>query len=240
MICAFAILYRVTGNYRYLAVAEKNYQFIEEYLAEGNILYVSCRNRIHSAKGFLDDYAYYGAALLCLYDVTAKPDYLKRAEQILRESKRQFEDRDGGGYFLYGAENGMLITRPKETYDGALPSGNSVMAYCLVRLSLLDAGKGYEEEAERQLAFLSGEAQGYPAGYGLFQTTLLMYLNPPEKITVVLSGEKPGEILVQLPLYADVRMLPEAMDDYHLLNGRTTYYVCKNHTCLPPTNEPFG
>lgn len=240
MICAFAVLYRVTGNYRYLTVAEKNHQFIEEHLAEGSLLYVSCRNRTHSVRGFLDDYAYYGAALLCLYDVTAKPDYLKKAEQILREAKRQFEDRDGGGYFLYGAENATLITRPKETYDGALPSGNSVMAYCLVRLSLLDAGEEYEEEAERQLAFLSGGAQGYPAGYGLFQTALLMYLNPPEKITVVLSGEKPGEILARLPLYADVRILPEPTDDYRLLNGRTTYYVCKNHTCLPPSNELPG
>ena len=237
MICAMAVLYRVTGNRKYLSAAKKNQRFIEEHLVDGDFLYVSCRGDKPSVKGFLDDYTYYAAALLCLYEANAGSEYLERAKQIMEEIEQQFADQDGGGYFLYGTQNNSLITKPKETYDGALPSGNSVMAYCLVRLSQIAEGKTYTERAERQLAFLSGEAKGYPAGHSLFLIALLLYLHPPKKITAVISEEKPENILSALPLYADVRILPDSTSEYRLLNNRTTYYVCENHTCLPPSNE---
>lgn len=237
MICALAVLYRVTGNKSYLLAAEKNQQFIERYLVKENLLYVSCRDQKHSVNGFLDDYAYYGAALLCLYEASSKEVYLERARDILEETRQQFADKKNGGYFLYGTKNDSLITKPKETYDGAMPSGNSVMAYNLVRFSQLEESMENNRRAQQQLAFLSEEAKKYPAGYTLFQTALLLYLYPPEKITVVLAGEEPEKILASLPLYADVRILTEPTDEYALVNGKTTYYVCKDYTCLPPSNE---
>lgn len=237
MICAMSVLYRVTGKKEYLSAAEKACQFIENNLLEGDILYVSCREKKRAVKGFLDDYAYFDAAMIFLYEATAKSKYLKRAEQIYKEVRRQFEDEKNGGYFLYGTENGNLITKPKETYDGALPSGNSVMAYCLVRLFQITDSEEYRQAAERQLAFLSGEAEGYPAGHSLFLTAMLMYLNPPEKITVVLAEKiKKDEVLRSLPLYAEVKILDGETDGYKMVNGKTTYYICKNHTCFPPTN----
>lgn len=237
MICAMAVLYRVTGKECYLSAAKKNQRFIEEHLVKGDLLYVSCRNNSPSVNGFLDDYAYYAAALICLYEANAGSEYLERAQQIMEEAERQFADPDGEGYFLYGTQNNRLITKPKETYDGALPAGNSVMAYCLVRLSQITGGKDYMEHAERQLAFLSGEAKEYPAGHSLFQTALLLYLHPSKKITAVISGEETEKVLTRLPLYADIRILLTPTEEYRLLNNRTTYYVCENHTCLPPSNE---
>lgn len=245
MICALSVLYRTTGNEKYLSAAEKAQKFIETYLAEGDILYVSSRDHAHSVKGFLDDYAYYTLALLCLYEATAEESYLERAKKMCAEAERQFADEENGGYFLYGAENDSLITRPKETYDGALPSGNSVMAYCLVRLFQLTGQAGYEQAAKRQLAFLSGEACRYPAGYCMFLLAELLYFNPPQKITVVQSDAdckaadriQRGACLARLPLYADVAILPNATEEYKLCNGKTTYYICKGHTCFPPTNQ---
>ena len=237
MICVMAVLYRVTGKECYLSAAKKNQRFIEEHLVKGDLLYVSCRNNSPSVNGFLDDYAYYAAALICLYEANAGSEYLERAQQIMEEAERQFADPDGEGYFLYGTQNNRLITKPKETYDGALPAGNSVMAYCLVRLSQITGGKDYMEHAERQLAFLSGEAKEYPAGHSLFQTALLLYLHPSKKITAVISGEETEKVLTRLPLYADIRILLTPTEEYRLLNNRTTYYVCENHTCLPPSNE---
>lgn len=238
MICALSVLYRVTGKRCYLSAAEKAHVFIEKHLSEGNQLYVSCRGNQCSVKGFLDEYAYYTAALIGLYEVTARSEYLNRAGEICKEAERQFADKSCSGYFLYGTQNSSLITKPKETYDGALPSGNSVMAYCLVRLCQMTEGEDYEQEAERQLAFLSANAEHYPAGYCLFLTALLLYLYPPQKITAVLSEEdRMEEILVRLPLYADVEILAQTDKAYKLLNNRTTYYVCKNHTCLPPSNQ---
>lgn len=276
MICAMSMLYRVTGNRCYLSAAERACRFIEQYLAEGNLLYVSCRKRERSVKGFLDEYAYYTMALLSLYEASSKSEYLTRAKQICDEAKKQFEDPHGG-FFLCGTQNSTLITRPKETYDGALPSGNSVMAYCLVRLSQItqntqqdhlfkpkgqtvqdDIPKGhpvmhvsagragsvrqsieehYRKTAERQLAFMAAESEHYPAGYSMFLIAQLFYDDPPQKITVVLPKEESAKrIIPHLPLYADVTLCTE--DETHiLLNGKTTYYVCKNHMCLPPSNE---
>jgi len=222
MICAMSMLYRVTGKQQYLLAAENSCRFIEEHLADGNILYVSCRDGARSVKGFLDEYAYYTAALIFLYEVTGKWFYRERAEQICSETEQQFADRDHGGYFLYGTQNSNLIMKPKETYDGALPSGNSAMAYDLVRLYQLTDNEKYRERAERQLAFLSGEAGSYPAAYCLFLTALLFYRNPPKKLAAVLTKDDDTEdVIRRLPLYADITLLREETEGYQLLNGKS-------------------
>lgn len=241
MICALAILYRVTGKKHYLHAAQKNQEFIEQYLTNENCLYVSCHDQIPSVNGFLDDYAYYVAGLLSLYEVTGESCYQERAEEVMEEAQRQFCDSKERGYFLYGTENENLITKPKETYDGALPSGNSVMAYCLVRIWQLTGREEDRKRAEKQLIFLSGKAREYPAGHSLFQIALLFYLHPPKKITVVLSmDEKAQNTYPRLTLYADVRILLEPEEGYSLINDQTTYYVCEGHTCFPPSNELPG
>lgn len=238
MISAMAVLYRVTGKEKYLQTAVQAYCFIEKNLAEGNILFVSCRNGRGAVKGFLDEYAYYTAALLSLYEAASEEKYLRRAEQICKEARQQFADETGGGFFLYGNQNDRLIMRPKETYDGAIPSGNSVMAYCLVRLFQITGEEEYKNAAERQLAFMSHLAEDYPAGYSMFLTALLLYDNPPQKITAVLGEtDRKGDIIRGLPLYADITIWKEETPEYKLLNGKTTYYVCKDYMCLPPVNE---
>jgi len=238
MICAMCMLYRVTGKQGYLLSARNSGQYIEKNLADGNILYVSCRENVHSVKGFLDEYAYYTAALISLYEVTLEKDYLERAEQICSEAVQQFADESGNGYFLCGRKNSSLIAQPKDTYDGALPSGNSIMAYCLVRLSQITGDDNYRQMAERQLAFLSSEAENYPAGYSMFLTALLVYLHPAKKITVVLAeGDCAEKIIRRLPLYSEIKILAGETDEYKLLDGKTTYYICENYTCLPPVNS---
>lgn len=241
MICGLSLLYRTTGKEGYLEAAVRAQQFVERNLAYGNTLYVSFRNHIRFVRGFLDEYAYYTAALLGLFEATGEEAYLERAEQICKEAGRQFADEEGSGYFLYGEGNDSLIMKPKETYDGALPSGNSVMAYCFVRLFQILGDREYECLAKKQLAFLSGEAEGYPAGHCMFLIALLAYLNPPRKITVVLSKEdREEEIRKKLPLYADVKILLAETEEYRRINGETTYYVCEDHTCLPPAcRNPF-
>lgn len=240
MICAMCMLYRATGKRKYLLAAKNSCDYIEKNLTEETCLYVSIRGGVRSVKGFLDEYSYYAAALIFLYEVTSVPFYLKRAKQICEEARRQFADQKNGGYFLYGTNNSSLITKPKETYDGALPSGNSVMAYVFVRLSQLtnrNQQKEYQQMAERQLAYLSGKAENYPAGYGLFLTALLSYLHPRKKIVAVLSEKEDAErIMTQLPLYAEIKILQEETEEYKLLNGKITYYVCEDHICLPPAN----
>lgn len=239
MMIAMSVLYRITGNQRYLDTARETDRFIQNHLAEGDLLYVSCRDGVRSVQGFLDEYAFDTAALLSLYEVTGEQNYLERAGRMAQAAMEQFEDSASGGYFLYGTKNGTLITRPKETHDGALPSGNGVMAYCLVRLwQLRDGGEKYKKAAERQLGYLAAETAEYPTGHSMYLIGLLFYRNPPRKITVVLSSrDHAGDIMKKLPLYADIRILPEDNSEYSLINERTTYYVCQDHMCLPPVNE---
>lgn len=239
MMIAMSVLYWITGNQRYLDTARETDRFIQNHLAEGDLLYVSCRDGVRSVQGFLDEYAFDTAALLSLYEVTGEQNYLERAGRMAQAAMEQFEDSVSGGYFLYGTKNGTLITRPKETHDGALPSGNGMMAYCLVRLwQLGNGGEKNKKAAERQLEYLAAETAEYPTGHSMYLIGLLFYRNPPRKITVVLSSrDHAGDIMKKLPLYADIRILPEDNSEYSLINERTTYYVCQDHMCLPPVNE---
>ena len=238
MICAMAYLSRVSENRLYLTVAENACRFLEKNLAQNDTLYVSFRGSKQPACGFLDDYAYYTAALLFLYEQTFKSEYRNRAEEICKSAQLQFADQkaDGtcDGYFLYGPKNETLISKPKETYDGALPSGNSVMAYNFVRLYQLTQKECWHEAAKRQLAFLSKKAQSYPAGHSVFLIALLLYENPKSVTISLAPGEDVDHAIRRIPFGTQVRILEHEDLSYPVLDGKTTYYVCENHTCYAP------
>ena len=236
MIAAMAMLYRISHEEQYLKAAQKAQQFLEQNLCDGLQLYTSFRDGKRSDKAFLDDYAYYVSALIELYNSTLNREYLETAEQFCREAVKRFADANGG-FFLCETGNSELFMNPKETYDGAIPSGNSVMAYNFVRLYQLTEEDKYREFAEKQLAFLSAQAAEYPAGHSLFLLAKLLFEIPPERVTIVLKDESDfSEILKRQPFLANVSVVQES-EKYHLLNGKTTYYVCRGHVCLPPVNE---
>ena len=216
----------------------KAQRFIEEKLCRGAVLSVSYREGKTGQAGFLDDYAFYIFALLSLFEATLDRSYLQKALVFCEKALADFFDRQNGGFWLYGQENEQLILRPKETYDGALPSGNSVMAYNLVRLRLMTNDSRFEEQTEKQLSFLSAAANHYPAGYSMFLLALSDALDEPEKIVIV-KGEDgmPEDLPCRIPLGAAVSVLEGPVEEYRLLNNRTTYYICRNHSCLPPVNE---
>jgi uncharacterized protein YyaL (SSP411 family) len=112
------------------------------------------------------------------------------------------------------------------------------MAYNLVRLYHITEDEAYGNLAEDQLSFMSGAADGYPAGYSFFLLALSMHEVPPERITVVLHEDADkSQLAQQIPLGAAVIVLEHPTEDYPLVNNKTTYYVCKNHACHPPVNE---
>lgn len=234
MIAALSVLYRCSRDGRYLEAAKRAQGFIEQHLCSRNTLYVSFRDGKVSAHGFLDDYASYIFALLSLYDATLERTYLLRAQELTKETVSRYYDREHGGFCLGGADNEKLIFRPKESYDGAVPSGNSLMAYALVRLALLLPDEDREDVLTRQLEYMSGEAKQYPAGFAMFLTALSDYIEPPEQITVVPKGDDLGEIALMLPLNAAVRVVESPSEGYKLINDETTFYVCRGRSCLPP------
>lgn len=237
MIAAMCQLYRISGSQQYLDAAKKADSFLRANLCDGNTLFVSFRAGKRGQKGFLDDYAGYLFAQLALYGATLEEEYLDRAERLCVKILADFQDTNAGGFYLYGAESERLILRPKETYDGAIPSGNSLMAWNLVRLYHLTSKEKYEQEAARQLDFMAADATHYPAGYAMFLSALLDYFEPPEKVTIV-QEETDGHENWPLAVPADtVLRLHRPTAEFPLRNGKTTFYICRAHSCLPPVNE---
>ena len=236
MIAALSMLYRVSHNQNYLKAAVNAQKFIEENLCKGTRLYTSWRDGKHLENSFLDDYTFYVTALIELYNSTFDKAYLEKAERFCDEAVRRFADDLKDGFYLSESENTELFMNPKETYDGAIPSGNSVMAYNFVRLYQLTDNEKYRELAKKQMSFLSFQASDYSAGHCMFLVAKMLYENPPEHITVALKNSFDLEkVKENITFLANISVMKEN-EKYPLLNDETTYYVCKDHVCLPPIN----
>ena len=112
------------------------------------------------------------------------------------------------------------------------------MAYNLVKLSYLTKDAYFSQIADRQIAFMSAEAEEYPAGHAMFLLALSEYVDAPDQVTIVTGDAQDADGLpCRIPLDM-LAVLQEPSDGtFPLKNGRTTYYVCRGHSCLPPTNE---
>lgn len=177
------------------------------------------------------------ASLIELYNSTLNKNYLKKAEKFCKETIKLFMDNNNAGFYLSNLNSTELFINPKETYDGAIPSGNSVMTYNLVRLHQITDKDEYKELLEKQITFMTAQTHEYPSGNSMFLIALLMHENPIPHITIALK-EHPdlNQIRENQPFIANVSVVTESID-YPLLNNQTTFYVCKNHNCLPPTND---
>lgn len=238
-VAAFAYLFKVTRKPQYLETAKETQRFLDEKLCDGNELFVSHCDGKTGGKGFLDDYAYTVFGLLFLYEATLDQEYLTRARELCRKVAVYFGDGRDGGFHLYGKGHEALIMKPKETYDGALPSGNSVMAYNLVKLSHYNPeDAGLVELCDGQFRFMSSQAESMSSGYSFFLTALLLYETPSVHVTAVLpAGEEIPAMIWTLPIETEVTVLTHPTEEYRLLNGKTTYYICRDRHCLPPSNE---
>ncbi len=237
MIAAMCELYLVSKKECYLTAAQNADKFIQNNLCDGNTLYVNYHLGKRGVNGFLDDYAACIFAQLSLYRAALDGKYLNHAKMLCDKVLVDFGD-DGEGFYLYGKEHETLIMRPKETHDGAVPSGNSLMAYNFATLSLLTGEESYKTEAKRQLDFLEKHASRSPMNHTMFLCAFLRYNKPPMKITVVPDELTDADaVSLALPPSAIVIFLPQPTDAYPLKNGKTTYYVCKDNTCLPPGND---
>lgn len=236
MIAALAQLARVTAEERYYSAAIKCADFLYKKLWEKDCLYNSYRADVRGVPGYLDDYAFVAFGMLELYQITNDPRHLKWAQTLCRLAVTDFWDKEKGGFFFSGSKNEELIFQRKETHDGALPSGNSVMVHNLVRLLHITEDREWEDIARRQLKFLSGSASQIPMAHSFYLLALSCWLSPKHVTLVLANGEDKKDILKKIPLDAIVTVLHQPTEKYRLLNNRTTYYLCENHACLPPSN----
>lgn len=248
MIAALAKASRVFNQEEYVQAAKRALQFIEENLIIDDRVMVRFREGEVKQKGFIDEYAYLTWAYLELYEATLHLLYLKKAKQTVHQMIELFWDDSAGGFYFYGEDNEQLLTRPKEIYDGAIPSGNGVAALQMLRLSRLFGDSFLEEKVNQLFSAFASQIKLHPSGYTfILQSLLTAHMKMKE--VVVLSEEDSAFIQsLQPDFYPEVTFLvgknseeiaefaPFATD-YKKLNNQTTYYVCENFVCHPPVND---
>jgi hypothetical protein len=257
MIAALAKAGRVLKMREYTQAAEKAADFVLNHLRrdDGRLL---ARYRDGEAKypGYLDDYAFFVWGLIELYEATFELRYLKLALELNEETLRLFWDDENGGFFFYGHDSEQLFSRIKEIYDGAIPSGNSVEALNLFRLSRFTGRKDLEQRAEEQLQAFAGTVSGYPAGYAMFMMAVSFYFGPSQEIVVAGSKERedtkemletaqraflPNAVLIFHPAdddRAEVQKLLPVTAGKDTVSGRAAVYICENFACQAPSTEP--
>ncbi len=237
MIAAMCILHHESRDERYLNAAQRADRFIHEKLIGGDELHASYASGKLGAKAFLDDYAAYCYAQLALYRITLRQEYLDKAQTLCRTAIEKFYDSKRGGFYFTENNGEKLFMRSKETYDGAMPSGNSMMAWNLVMLARLTDEELFESCAGEQVEYLLTEASAYSAGHSMFLCALLQHENSGTKVTVVSENDADMQkVSMELPF--DVSIISKRpSQEYPLKNGRTTFYVCTDKGCMPPAND---
>ncbi len=241
---------RILGNDRYLNAARRAQQFIENNMTDQNgRLYLRWRDGEAAHIGQLEDYAVYALALLELYRAAFEPEYLNEAICRARQMIELFEDQENGGYFITASDAERLIARPKETYDGALPSGNSVATMVLQRLAMLTGETEWQEAANRQLGFMVGEITGYPAGSSFALLAMADALYSHRELICAVNGNVPWELKAYLKENSadELHILIKTVDnaallsqcapftrDYPVPEDGAVYYLCENGACKAP------
>lgn len=251
MIAAFARAGRVFHNDDYTQCAERAHTFIEENLVQNGRLMARYRDGEVKFKAFHDDYAYGVWALNELYEATYEPEYLVKARRLADEMNHLFWDDNSGGFFLYGHDADRLIARPKDVHDGALPSGNSVAALQLLRLSRLTGETTYEEWGQKMFTAFSADVSSYPSGHAYFLMSKLFTVSSPREVVVIGDKSDPNTMQIQTFLQSsflpDLTVLltdrPEALEEAAPFaaqfekNNETTVYLCENFSCGMPTGD---
>ena len=257
MISSFANAFGVLEDSRYLDAAEKTARFIlSKMYRDGNLLRIY-RKGIAKQPAFLDDYAFFISSLIDLYETTFDINWLLEAEKLTEKMLEKFWDEKEGGFFFSSASHKNLITRTKPIYDGSIPSGNSIAASSLLRLSKLLDKKEYFAKAETILNIFSDEINQAPRGYMAMLNAADFYFNTPKEIALagnlnnydlknlldVLHNEfVPNRVIAFINSTDGKRLSIEnkipLLKDKIIVDGKATAYVCKNFTCKLPVTDP--
>ncbi|MCP4200224.1 MAG: thioredoxin domain-containing protein [Proteobacteria bacterium] len=245
----------ILGEPGYVKAAQKAAWFISKELTDpGGRLFHRYRHRAAGLMGHLDDYAFFVFALIELYQATFDPSYLEKAVVLNDTLIKHFWDTENGAFYLTADDAEKLLVRSKEFYDGAIPSGNSVAAYNLLRLARLTGRDDLEEKASTIARAFGEDASTRPDGFTMFLSALDFAIGP--SVEVVISGEKDGsdtKIMLAalkktyIPNMVVIQRSDDSLEtlkevapfvvDQPMLKGKATAYVCVNHSCSFPTTS---
>jgi uncharacterized protein len=215
----------------------------------------SWRDGMPGGVAYADDHALLASAMLTLYSRTGDLRWFREARGLADDLVRLFADEERGGFFQTGTDADALVVRPKELYDNAVPSGNSVAADVLQRLALLTGDQDLERVGVSALRLIRDVLGRAPTGFGHALQALDLHLGPSLEVAVIGAADDPATKAL-LEEVVTARFLPnvvvaasasgdrEAATEVALLrdrpsvDGRPTAYVCRRFACRLPVTTP--
>ena len=254
MISAFAKAAQVFDEKEYVEKAESAVEFIFQKLrTENGRLLHRYRQGEAGIPANIDDYSFLIAGLLDLYEASFKVTYLKSAIELNQTLQNSFWDSTNGGFYFTADDSEKLISRQKEIYDGAIPSGNSVALLNLLKLGRFTGDTIYEKKANQLVMAFSSVIKNSPIAFSQFLASLDFAFGPSKEIVIV--GKKNNPESEKVLNFIRKKFIPNKVllfkeeEDQNLagiakftvdqkpLNGKTTVYVCENFNCKMPVTE---
>jgi uncharacterized protein YyaL (SSP411 family) len=255
MIAALAQGARILGNAAYADAARRAAGFVLEKMKdrEGR-LHHRFRDGELAVEAHAGDYAFLIHGLLSLYQTTFDLQLAEQAQALQQEMNARFWDSENGGFFATPAGNVELPVRPKELYDGAIPSANSVALFNLLLLSRLTGDPRWEDRAQDQIRAFAGTVKSQPSAFSYFLCALDFALHPGEEI--VITGEPQAADTRELLSALNLNFTPNRVtivktaqnaaqlnnfagytDGLEVVKGQATAHVCRNGSCTGSTTD---
>ena len=254
MLRSFALAARVTGREDYREAARRNAAFMLDNMKTDGRLHRSHKDGRARFNGYLEDYAMVADGLVALYEATFETRWLAEADVVCDAMSELFWDEERRAFYDTPADHEELVTRPRDVYDNATPSGNSVAAEVLLRLALLLDRNDYRRRAEEVLEEMGGGMEKIPSAFGRLLAALDFSVSGTREVALVGDPRAPDTQTLLEVVYA--RYLPNKVVAGHreddaesaglvpLLagrptrDGRATAYVCEGYACQAPTTDP--
>lgn len=241
---------KATGDERYASAAGELANFIlnEMITKEGELLHLPVQGQ-GRIMGFLDDYSFVIQGLRNYYEVSFDPKYLEVALQLQQVQLEHFWDEERGGLFFTAEGDDELFIRQKDTYDGAIPSGNSIAASNLYYLGRLAERPQWESYAMAIGTAFSSQVRRAPRGFSaLLQSVQVQVAGSKE---IVIAGEvddlleatsvlrkyyDPFKLLLFRPNHGSEQIVEIAgfLEYQKAIDEHLTVYICANYACQQP------
>jgi uncharacterized protein YyaL (SSP411 family) len=209
-------------------------------------LHRTWRGGVAKGTGYLEDYADVANGLYELHVATGELRWLEEANRLARLAVELFADDELGGFFATAVDGEPLVARKKELDDQPAPSGNSMLAYVLLRLSRIYGDDELERRAVSVLRLVAGALGRVPSAFGWALVALDLHLSPPRELAVVGPPDSPvaRAALARWDPRAVVAFGPAGgvplLAGKELVGGAPAVYVCERFACRAPVTDPAG
>jgi uncharacterized protein len=249
-LAAFAEAGRRLERPDYVRVGRELAEFILGPLSrEDGRLWRTFRAGQAKIPAYLEDYADVAHGLLELYWTTGELRFYEEADRLARLAVELFGDEERGGFYVDAPEGEGLVARRKELDDHPVPSGNSMLAFVLLRLARISGDAELERRAVSVFRLAYPLFERAPHAIGWMLAALDLHLAAPREIAVV--GESAELRRAALEPFAPTAVFAfaEGAEDPALeripllagkapVNGEAAAYVCESFACQAPTTDP--